>query len=926
MVNIAIEDISLICDSGLFDVAWYREQYAVQGEMDALVIAYLTDWLDREPGPDFSGRHYLVLNPDVAEAGMNPLLHYLRHGRSEGRQVLAVGAPLPSLEGARSEQHLSEYETISRSCLFDDVHYLACQSDVREHGLDPLLHFIQHGLAEGRQPNPFFDTIYYRQRYMDAGDERNPLVHYLTEEACCDAATSQRFDGAWYRATYGDVNGCTPLEHFLTVGLPLGRRAVPSRTGSPRLAAVADLRKIHCTVIVPIHNAADAVRECLDSLLRNTRFGVEDHLLLIDDGSSQAGISELLDLAARKPGVRVVCHETCQGYTATVNHGMREAAGDDVVLLNSDTVVGPHWLRRLKATAASSPQVGTVTAVSNAAGEFSVPRSGAHPAPAAIHPDVAARAVENAAGDCFEVPTGNGFCLYIKRSMLDAVGGFDEQAFPEGYGEENDLCQRAAAAGWTHLVDPSVYVRHRRSASFGGRRKALIAAGVSKVCERFPMYEGAIAAISTSPVFEDARYRIDRQFRSLVAGGRPPRQRVLYVLSTRVGGTPQTNADLMAALGEEYDAFALASDGTMLEVLRVTQGGVYEALERFELNEPLRFATHRSAEYDRVVRALMLRWGIDLLHVRHLAWHGLGLIEAAQGLGIPVVVSFHDFYSICPTVNLLDFNGDIHPGGVAGDGPNPLWHHDPTRVPMNAERLSTWQRNMQAALEGAAAFITTAEFARSLLMDALPLLRDRARHFHVIPHGRDFERLLVGPDATSLDGRPLRVLLPGNLSPHKGSMLIRELLAGEPLGSYEFHVLGSCPPELQGLVVEHGSYLRKDFGQLVEVIKPDVAAVLSIWPETYCHTLTECWAAGLPVIGVDVGAVGERIAASEAGWLLPFPVDKAALKSLLQRLVEEPAERERGQQKVRRWQEQIARNATTAKMAAAYRAIYGGLL
>src|SRR3546814_16309874 len=63
------------------------------------------------------------------------------------------------------------------------------------------------------------------------------------------------------------------------------------------------------------------------------------------------------------------------------------------------------------------------------------------------------RAVADVGAPAFEVPTGNGFCMYIRRAMLEDVGLFDEQAFPVGYGEENDLCMRAIDAGWHHLVD-----------------------------------------------------------------------------------------------------------------------------------------------------------------------------------------------------------------------------------------------------------------------------------------------------------------------------------------------------------------------------------------------------------------------------------------------------------------------------------------
>ena len=923
-------DTALVADSGLFDAAWYRRQDATAAAASDAIADYLGRGaaLGLEPGPEFSGRHYLLRNPDVAAAGVNPLVHYLRFGRSEGRIREPVSAPLPgSAPPGREPARVAEEATVIEATgLFDAAWYLATYGDVRESGIDPLRHFLEYGAAEGRRPNPYFDPRRHAADAMAEGDDDNPLAHYARAGRDAETAATAMFDGRWYRARYPDAaaSPLPALAHFLRYGIPAGRDGIPPVPGAFAGAPVADLRGVRCTVVVPIHEAADAVARGLAALFANSSFGGADSLLLIDDGSADPAIAALLAPLEGRAGVRVERQPRNLGYTRTVNRGIALAGRDDVVLLNSDTEVGPHWLRRLKATATRDPRIGSVTAVSNAAGEFSVPTAGNHPFPTGADVDTVARAVADVAGAPFEVPTGNGFCLYLRRAMLDAVGDFDEVAFPVGYGEENDLCMRAGDAGWTHLVDPSVYVRHARSASFGDRREALAEAGFARVVARHPDYEAAIRAIGASPRFVDARYRIGR--RLAVPDLSPPRPRILFVISTRVGGTPQTNLDLMRALAPRHDAFALCSDGGALELLRAGADG-YETVDRFALAEPLRFATHGSREYDGAVRALMLRQGIDLLHVRHLAWHGLGLVDAARSLGIPVVMSFHDYYCVCPTVHLLDADGVLHPRGVAQPAANPLWHHDPTALPMDAARLAEWQRRMQRALAGASAFVTTSPAARRLVRDALPGLPGGPDAFHVIPHGRDF-RAFAAPatPARATPSRPLRILLPGNLSTHKGAGLIGELARADGGRRFELHVLGQCPPELRGLVVEHGTYERETFGDLVARIAPDLAAILSVWPETYCHTLAECWASGLPVVGVDIGAVGERIGAHGGGWLLPFPATAGDLHRLLDRLATDLDDRQARAAEVARWQDGEGRRHDTAWMASRYAALYAPLL
>ncbi|TMA33513.1 MAG: hypothetical protein E6J79_17850, partial [Deltaproteobacteria bacterium] len=63
--------------------------------------------------------------------------------------------------------------------------------------------------------------------------------------------------------------------------------------------------------------------------------------------------------------------------------------------------------------------------------------------------------------------TAVGFCMYVRDAMLARVGYFDEENFGRGYGEENDLCERAVAAGFTVRLADDVFVYHAGEASFG---------------------------------------------------------------------------------------------------------------------------------------------------------------------------------------------------------------------------------------------------------------------------------------------------------------------------------------------------------------------------------------------------------------------------------------------------------------------------
>ena len=310
--------------------------------------------------------------------------------------------------------------------------------------------------------------------------------------------------------------------------------AATPREASPRWIAAGaqpmpfgtDAAAPDVAIVVPVFNAPDLVARCLDSVLAHT-FG-KAQLIVIDDASTDAAIAPLLARYAAQPRVRVLRNEANRGFTATANRGIREAGGADVVLLNADTQVGPNWLQGLRRAAHADALVATATAVSDNAGAFSVPELERENAwPNAWSFDDAARALAQQAGLAYpQLPTGNGFCLYIRRSVIDAIGLLDEAAFAQGYGEENDFCQRAAQHGLRHVIAGNVYVGHARSASFGAeRRAALGAAGMAVLRERWPDYEAAVGR----SLFSFERRVLDWRVRRAFARAAAPKPRLLWV-------------------------------------------------------------------------------------------------------------------------------------------------------------------------------------------------------------------------------------------------------------------------------------------------------------------------------------------------------------------------------------------------------------
>lgn len=814
----------------------------------------------------------------------------------------------------------SDKVVLEASGLFDSNFYLESYPDVKRAQVDPITHYLAHGAKEGRDPNPIFSSQYYSEHYMPRSSGNNPLLHYIKTEGAEYYQVSDRFDGAHYLKTHPDIAKADihPLRHYLKYGRLEGRSAYANNgtTEDPASSGriISDCRDIATTVVIPVFNAIEEVIACIESALANTNLSSKNQLLIVNDGSTDPQVEIKLSAYSKVEHVTIVTNKENLGYTRTINKAVDICRDTDVILLNSDTIVTKFWLRNLKVSAYSNKSIGTVTAVSNNAGAFSVPNPGTNMIPEHLSIEsIGKLAAKIGYGNQFETPTGNGFCFYIKRDLINEIGSFDEENFPRGYGEENEFCMRAIDYGWKNIVDPSTYVYHVRSASFKEEKQTLIDEGVRRVKQLYPEYEHSIKGISKSETFSIVRERIAKAIESR----QKPKKRILYVISTRTGGTPKTNLDLMNAVSEIYDTFALACDTKKIEIL-ISENGQYKVIRSFLLKDSIKFSQHTNSQYEQIVREILLEYAIDVVHIRHIAWHSTNLIDVCKSLEVPTIKSFHDFYCICPTVNLIDKFGTFHAGGVIEDGLNPLWS-DPTAYSADARLLNRWRGRIDRSLKESDYFVTTCESAKDILQKNLPFLKENDKNFRVIHHGRDFEKFTQAGEVFNGNG-PLKVLVPGNITQSKGKDLIIEIVKKYGKKKIEFHVLGTCDDELKEFVKYHGKYSREEFTSRVLEIGPHISSVLSIWPETYCHTLTESWACGLPVIGIALGAVERRISKHDGGWLA-----QPSAKEIYQKLIslrENPSEINQKTKNVAHWQTHVGPQNTTHKMALQYVDLY----
>ncbi len=279
------------------------------------------------------------------------------------------------------------------------------------------------------------------------------------------------------------------------------------------------------TLVIPVYNAAADLADCLDSLLAT--LPDDAHVLLADDASPDPRVAPVMERFRQRAAFRVELRRrpVNLGFVGNVNRAFAECADDDVVILNTDTLATPGWWQRLLACAASDPRIATATPWSNNAEICSYPdfcRAG--PLPDDL--EVVAEAAATAGPPTYpELPTGVGFCMFIRREALAALGDFDEATFGRGYGEENDFCRRAAGHGWRNVLCDDAFVAHRGGASFGPSGHAPGGENLRRLCARYPGYNALVAGFIMADPLAPLRARLAARHAALRA---TPLQRPLF--------------------------------------------------------------------------------------------------------------------------------------------------------------------------------------------------------------------------------------------------------------------------------------------------------------------------------------------------------------------------------------------------------------
>jgi GT2 family glycosyltransferase/glycosyltransferase involved in cell wall biosynthesis len=673
------------------------------------------------------------------------------------------------------------------------------------------------------------------------------------------------------------LNGLSGLLHVRgrdgrdLLGSPLDPRPKFEVGASTALARTAgSRRRPPIDVVVAVHGGIEHTLACIDSVLAD--LSKPSRLIVVDDASSEPELVAALRTLARQRRITLISHRRNRGFAASANAGMRVAAGRDVVLLNSDTLVPPGWLKELRGVVYSARDIGTATPFSNDATILSYPEPGSGKGntrpdlASAVRIDTLARRVNG--GRAIDIPVGVGFCMYVRRACLDAVGPLRADLFAQGYGEETDFCLRARNLGWRHVAAPGLFVAHVGGHSFGAAAKHLQARNAALLERLHPGYSALIEAHALADPLAGVRRRLDlARWR---AARRHGSEAVVLITHAEGGGVER---QIAASVERHRDGGfrpvvlrpSRAPDGTRCVTVGEGTANAYPNL---------RFAM--PGELGQLQR-LLVRERPIAVELHHLVGHHPAVLELLPGLRVPYDLHVHDYAWLC--------------GRVALVGPARRYCGEPEVAQCEAcvadagslidedITVATLRRRSAALMARARSVIVPSEDAASRIRRHFPKTRPV-----VVPHEDD---AALGDPPPLTATKVCRVCVIGAIGIHKGYEVVFECAsdAAERRLPLEFVVVGHTIDDRRllatGRVFITGGYAHNEVVALIRAQNATLALLPSIWPETWCFGLAEAWRAGLRVAAFDIGAPAERIRGTGRGFLLPLGLPAHAINSAL---------------------------------------------
>lgn len=241
----------------------------------------------------FDCEYYLHNNLDVARSCVNPIMHYIRHGRHEGRNP---------------------------SKFFDTKWYLKSYADVQRAGINPLYHYLKYGAAENRAPSPKFSNV--NNQTIGLKDQNNLSPTGIKKIQMDDSISNKALleIKPQYVVRKKEVNETIDISYTNSSGL--------------------------ISIIIPVYNTEKNLSNLLDSIIQQTYNNLE--VVIVDDGSENK--KEVFNIAQKyehKLDLYFYHLDKNHGANYARNYGFSKSRGEFLFFCDSDVILAENIFEKM---------------------------------------------------------------------------------------------------------------------------------------------------------------------------------------------------------------------------------------------------------------------------------------------------------------------------------------------------------------------------------------------------------------------------------------------------------------------------------------------------------------------------------------------------------------------------------------------------
>lgn len=272
-------------------------------------------------------------------------------------------------------------------------------------------------------------------------------------------------------------------------------------------------KKIDLSVIILSYNTKELFKHCLKSVFASETDSYKIEVIVVDNASTDGS-----SLMVKKefPEINLIVSEKNLGFAGGNNLALKEAKGEYILFLNSDTEVVPDAFRKMIGFMDKNPKVGASTAKTILfSGGMDIDCHRGFPTPwASICYFLGLESLFSKSrlfgqyhkfyldlDKPHEIDAGFGTFMFVRREALKEAGNWDESYF--FYGEDLDLFYRIKEAGWKVMFYPEPLLVHHKGASSGIRKESK---GVTKA-DRETRIKTAKASIKAMEIFYNKFYK-----------------------------------------------------------------------------------------------------------------------------------------------------------------------------------------------------------------------------------------------------------------------------------------------------------------------------------------------------------------------------------------------------------------------------------